>query len=213
MVKRILLLAAAFVGLATAATAQDPESAYAGIYRGKLPSVYPYRFNGTYFWFDKTFRSGDVMYNGRLYRDVSLNVDAFENELQVRPVDGVSAMVVFRDQVAWFTMGNTLFVNLRYLGWKEVPEGYYEVVRDGAAPLLRRVEKTLRFDSNGSGALQIGYEDPGYDTSIPNYFHLRELIFFSSFIIYNSKHLTINTIFVIIITSIIIIWHFFPTIS
>ena len=177
MVKRILLLTAALLGLATAAAAQDPESTYAGIFRGKLPAVYPYRFNGTYFWYDKTFREGEVMYNGRLYQDISLNVDACENELQVRPVDGISAMVVFRDQVAWFTMGDVLFVNLRYLGWKDVPEGYYEVLRDGETPLLRRVEKTLRFDSNGSGVLQIGYDDPGYDTTVPNYFHLRETFY------------------------------------
>ena len=177
MVKRILLLAAALFGLALTAAAQDPESAYAGIFRGKLPNIYPYKYNGTYYWHTKEFLNGDVMYNGRLYRDISLNVDAYENELQVRPVEGVSAMVVFRDQVAWFTMGNALFVNLQYLGWKNAPEGYFEVIRDGETPLLRRVQKTIRFDSNGSGYLQIGYQDPNYDPSVPNYFHKQEFYY------------------------------------
>ena len=179
MVKRIILLSFALLSLAFTAAAQneDEAAAYAGIFRGKLPNIYPYKYNGTYFWSSKEFQKGDVMYNGRLYRDVSLNVDAYENELQVRPMEGTTAMVVFRDQVAWFTMGNTLFVNLQYLGWREVPAGYYEVLRDGEVPLLRKVDKDIRFDSNGSGARQIGYNDPEYDSSVPNYFHLGETFY------------------------------------
>lgn len=177
MVKRLILFAASLLAFAAGAAAQDSESAYAGVFRGKLPSVYPYKYNGTYFWFGKDFRNGDVLYNGRLYKDILLNVDAYENELQVKPLEGATAMVVFKDQVAWFTMGNTLFVNLRYLGWKELPEGFYEVIRDGQTPLLRQVQKRIRFDSNGSGFRQIGYDDPDYNSSIPNYFQIKETFY------------------------------------
>lgn len=174
MVKKILTLLASLLSLAVSAIAQeDPESAYATIFRGKLPGVYPGRFNGTYYWDRKEFQKGDVWYNGRLYRDISLNVDAARGELQVRPMEGTSAVVVLTDQVAFFTMGNTLFVNLQYLGWPEAPEGYFEVVRDGETPLLRRVEKYLRFNGSSSRA-HIGYEDPDYDYTVVNYFHLQE---------------------------------------
>ena len=178
MVKRkVLLLLAALLAFALRAAAQDPESTYSGIYRGKLPGVYPYKFNGTYYWHRKEFQKGDVLYNGRLYRDVPLNVNASSQELEVRPMDKASAMVVFREQVAWFTMGNDLFVNLRYLGYPEAMEGFFEVIRDGSVPLLRRVEKVLRFDGNGAGLLQLGYEDPDYDSGIPNYFQYKETFY------------------------------------
>ena len=177
MVKRFFAFLAVLLSLAATAVAQeDPESAYATIFRGKLPGIYPYKFNGTYFWDRKEFQKGDVMYNGKLYRDVSLNVDAASGDLLVRPLDNASPVVAFQDQVAWFTMGNTLFVNLRYLGWKEAPAGYFEVLRDGQAPLLRKVEKLLRYDSNGSSGFELGKEayDEGYNPSIPNYFQRNE---------------------------------------
>ena len=76
MVKRFLTIFLALLACAGTAKAQDPESLYAGIFRGKLPGVYPYKYNGTYYWDRKEFQKGDVLYNGRLYKDVSLNVDA-----------------------------------------------------------------------------------------------------------------------------------------
>ena len=177
MVKRTILVALALLSLAASAFAQeDPESDFATIFRGKLPATYPFRHNGTYYWDQKAFQQGDVWYNGRLYRDIFLNVDAVSGELQARPVDGVIAVVLVTDQVAWFTMGDKPFVNLRYLGWPEAPEGYFEVVRDGETPLLRRVSKTLRTDSNGS-SYAIGYEDPDYDYSTNNYFLFQETFY------------------------------------
>ena len=177
MVKRTILVALALLSLAASAFAQeDPESDFATIFRGKLPATYPFRHNGTYYWDQKAFQQGDVWYNGRLYRDIFLNVDAVSGELQARPVDGVIAVVLVADQVAWFTMGDKPFVNLRYLGWPEAPEGYFEVVRDGETPLLRRVSKTLRTDSNGS-SYAIGYEDPDYDYSTNNYFLIQETFY------------------------------------
>ena len=177
MVKRFLTIFLALLACAGTAKAQDPESLYAGIFRGKLPGVYPYKYNGTYYWDRKEFQKGDVLYNGRLYKDVSLNVDAYQDELEVRPLENVSAMVVFRDQVAWFTMGPKTFVNLNYLGYKEVPEGYYEVLRDGEIPLLRKVVKRIQFDANGTGLNNIGYDDPEYSLQVRNYFELVETFY------------------------------------
>ena len=178
MVKKLTALVLALLALAGGAAAQnDPESAFAGIFRGKLPGVYPYKYNGTYYWDRKEFQQGDVCYNGRMYRDVSLNIDACKGELQVRPMEKATAVVVFTDQVAWFTMGGKSFVNLQYLGWKDAPEGFFEVIRDGETPLLRQVEKTLRFDGTNGGASQIGYTDPDFNPSIPNFFMLRETFY------------------------------------
>ncbi len=111
-----------------------------------------------------------------MYRDISLNVDAARGELQVRPLDRVVAVVLVTDQVAWFTMGNKPFVNLRYLGWPEAPEGFFEVVRDGQTPLVRRVTKNLRNDTNGSG-YAIGYDDPDYDYTVNSYFRFQETFY------------------------------------
>ena len=177
MVKRLTALVLALWAIAGSALAQDPESAFAGIFRGKLPGTYPYKYNGTYYWDRPEFQQGDIFYNGRLYRNISLNIDACEGELQVRPMEKVSAVVVFTDQVAWFTMGEKRFVNLRYLGWKDAPEGFFEVVRDGETPLLRQVEKAMRFDAASGGYSQIGYVDPNFSTQVSNFFLLTETFY------------------------------------
>ena len=175
---RILWLALALLCLGGNVSAQerDGDQVFSGIYRGKLPNIFPYRYNGTYFWARKEFEKGTVMYNGKLYEDVDLNVDAFAGELQVRPVRTSSAVVAYRDQVAWFTMGEKLFVNLRYLGWTKAPEGYFEVVRDGQEPLFRVVRKTIKYYSGGFPP-NLGYEDTDYDPDVPNYFHMDEEFF------------------------------------
>ena len=173
MVKRLFSLVLSLLALLTSASAQDPESTYAGIFRGKLPNIYPHKFNGTYFWDRKEFQRGDVMYNGKLYRDVSLNIDACEGELLVRPLENANAVVVFRDQVAWFTMGQSLFVNLRYLGWKEAQEGYFEVIRDGETPLLRKRSRILRFDSSGR-SMMIRKDAEDYRPDVMNYFDAKD---------------------------------------
>ena len=175
----MILIALALLSLAGTAAAQSEDDAavFSGIFRGKLPGTYPFKYNGTYFWDHKAFQKGTVWYNGKQYEDISLNVDAYMNELQVRPLENASAVVVYTDQVAWFTMGNTLFVNLQYLGWKEAPEGFFEVVRNGQKPLLRRVKKTLRFDANGNSWRSIGEDKEDYSPTIPNFFQLEEAYF------------------------------------
>ena len=177
MVKRVLAFFVALLALAGSVSAQDPEDVFAGIFRGKLPGVYPYKYNGTYYWDRKEFQAGDVLYNGRLYKDVLMNVDAYLDELEVRPLANTSAMVVFRDQVAWFTMGPKTFVNLRYLGYTEAPVGFYEVLRDGETPLLRKVQKQIRFDGNNSGINMIGAENEDFNSQIHNFFQLIETFY------------------------------------
>ena len=180
MVKRILSLAAVLLTLAGTAAAQQNEKAaaeFAGIFRGKLPNVYPFKYNGTYYWEGKDFREGSVLYNGKLYEHIQMNVDAVDGNLEVRAVERTSPVVVHRDQVAWFTMGEKLFVNLQYLGWPEVPEGFYEVVRDGTVPLLRQVRKNLRFDNSGTGLVRTGDANDIVDGTVPYFFQREETLY------------------------------------
>lgn len=142
----------------------------ASLFRGTLPKSYPFRFNGTYYWEKKQFEEGSVFYNGKLYERVFLNVDAYQGELLVSQEKGITPVSVFNDQVVWFTMAGKRFVNLRYLGYTEAEEGFFEIVRDGRIPLLRKVRKNLVTDGNNHNGEAIGYYDPEYDSSVYTYF-------------------------------------------
>lgn len=140
------------------------------LYRGKLPALYPYKYNGTYYWNTREFQKGSVFYNGKLYNDVLLNVDAVRQELQVRLNNTVSPVVLYETQVSSFMMGDILYVNLQYLGYTEAPKGYFQVVRDGNNPLFMQIKKVLSSGTGNHNGADIGYSDPQYKYNVVNYF-------------------------------------------
>ncbi len=140
------------------------------LYRGKLARQYIYRFNGNPYWETIAFHQGDVLFNGVLYENQPLNVDAVEKELVVRW--NATYVVPDREQVSWFTMDGRLFVNLQYQGIAAEP-GYYEVLHDGKSAVLYRVDKFPRSDVGNHNGRTIGYEDPNYDQDVLEYFHFR----------------------------------------
>ena len=146
----------------------------ASLFRGPLPKTYPFKFNGTYFWSRNGFYKGNVFYNGKRYDGIFLNFDAYRNELLVCITEQSTPIAVFTDQVAWFTMEEQRFINLRYLGYPGAPNGFFEVIRDGRAPLLRKVRKLLYSDGNNHNGKPIGYHDPKYDVSVSSYFKILE---------------------------------------
>lgn len=164
---RPALLALALL-MSVPALAQDDEALYmqqaggsALLYRGHVAQTYSMAFNGTWFWSGPAFEQGDVYYNGTLYRGVTLNVDASRQELLVKMASGGTDKVLERDYVSWFTMGRRSFQNLQATYGDEAPSGYWEVIYDGRARIVRQVVRTLRRD-NGELRPEIGYDDSTY---------------------------------------------------
>ena len=173
--KRLYLVVLA-LSICAAATAQglvniSATEESASLFRGSLPRTYPFKYNGTYYWSQKQYQEGSVFYNGKLYEHIVLNVDAYQGQLLVSPTRNFTPIVVYRDQVAWFTMGDNTFVNLNYLGYSDAPEGFFEIMRDGQVPLLRQVKKFLGANGINNNGDNIGYSDPDYDRSVHTYFH------------------------------------------
>ncbi len=142
------------------------EAAGASIlYRGHQAYAYNIHYNGTYWWSDAEFKTGDVRYNGKNYSGVPLNVDAARQELLIRNLVGKEGKVLSREFVEWFTLEGRRFVNLQALSGPQAPSGYWEVLSDGKAKFLRQVSKTLLKDYNGGKRQMIGPGEP-YDIRI-----------------------------------------------
>ena len=174
------LLVSCLVFLSLGAFAQTETTQYmeeAGtlstLYRGRMPVHYPYIYNGTYFWNTKTFQKGSVLYNGKLYENVFVNVDASRQELQVKLTEKGAPIVLYEKYVDYFTMDKTFFVNLNTLGYMDAPAGYYEIVRDGEKPILMQVKKVMTSRTGNHNGDEIGYVDPHYNRDIANYFARR----------------------------------------
>lgn len=139
------------------------------LYRGKYPALYPFKYNGHLFWDSKEYQSGSVRYNGKTYDGIFLNINAYKQEVQILSPGTHSPIVLYRDQVAWVSLGGELFVNLQYLGFDYVPAGFYQVLKDSPQPVLYQVRKYITSSAakqNGNG---IGYDDPDYDESLIHY--------------------------------------------
>ena len=173
--KRIGLLLLAWLVMGSALQAQIKEyqesaAELSTLYRGKMPQPYPFRFNGTYYLETRTFQQGRVWFNGKVYEDVRLNLDAYAMELEVQPSAKAGSVIPSRGQVAWFTMGDRPFLNLRYLGYTEAPEGYFELVKDGLKPLLLYKKKLLRAAVPAQQQSLINELDGNFDDKVVNYF-------------------------------------------
>ncbi len=142
---------------------------YSALYRGKYPVSYPFKYNGHVFWNDKEYSGGTIRYNGKTYHNITLNINACTQDVQILPPGTESAVVLRRDQLAWVLWNGSLYVNLNYLGWQEAPAGFFLVLKDGPRPVLSQVQKvfsTSTWNQNRSG---IGYYDPNYDESLIHY--------------------------------------------
>ena len=187
LVKRLLPLLVLTIS-ALGASAQDYAEYYkfaeeaqekSMLFRGKQSISYPFQYNGTFYWYSRTFTEGDVFYNGKLYRDILVNVNAHTRDLLVKQSESFLHVMVERAHTDWFTMGGKMYVNLFARGVGGAAEGYYEVIHEGhSAALYKRIEKIIRNDANNKNGAAIGYDDPNYNERVYDYFANRLQYFF-----------------------------------
>lgn len=169
--RRMIVLLAALLGMGGIAAAQDDYDLFrerAGnaslLYRGHKAYEYVLLYNGTYYWYGPVFLPGEVVYNGKRYQDILLNIDAARQDLIVRVGNGGMSKVVEREHVQECVFGGRHFLNLQSLYGDAAPSGYWEVLYDGRSKIIRRVVKTLEQDLDGSKRSQTHYEgDYRYD--------------------------------------------------
>lgn len=138
------------------------------LFRGMVAKSYPSNFNGTPYWDTLSFRKGAVMYNGRLYEDVLVNIDAEEQKLVVRQSMDSAPTNPDGRQVEWFTRSKDFFVNLRYLDINAQP-GFYQLVSDSTPAIFKRVDKSPCTSTGNQNGSLIGYRDPHYNSKYTSY--------------------------------------------
>ena len=172
----ILSLLLAAVSLSAAAQGDYERKLYkeaagyqAVLYRGRQATSYTHiSYNGHYFWLWPQFFEGSVSLNGKQYDDVLLNIDACEQQLLTKASESSPTIVIPRDRVTTFTIGDSKFVNLRNtdLG-QNAADGFYQILRDGDEPIFFRVEKTIRTSPDSANGDQgIGYFDTEYKDEV-----------------------------------------------
>lgn len=148
-------------------SAQD----YDAFFRGQIAPQYKMRFNGTYFWDSQPFSEGQTLcYDGKVYKDLNLNINAHTQELLLLREGDALAMQIERDNVEWFTVHDSTYVNLNAIGFSDVPKGYYKILYSGSAILFERIDKVLQSRTDDCNGAVIGYYDPHYNPGITTCF-------------------------------------------
>jgi hypothetical protein len=179
---KLILLGAALLSLPISTNAQN-ESDYGRymstaqdasiLYRGKQAMRYQMLYNGTYLWFPAQFEKGDLVYNGKKYHGILMNIDAFRQELLIKHPNNVVTIVLNGNFVGDFDIGGQPFVNLAAKGFKNAREGYSQVLYKGGASLYKHIEKSFDSDVNLQNGAAIGYVDPNFRKDVYDFFSQR----------------------------------------
>ncbi|MBR0224361.1 MAG: hypothetical protein IJL93_08830 [Bacteroidales bacterium] len=163
--RKFLFSALLFLVLAGPASAQEDyrlfrERAGASslLYRGQKAFAYNMLYNGTCYWTSPDFREGRVLYSGKSYDNVLLNIDAARQDLLVRIPGSVVDKVVDRRFVEEFTIDGHRFLNLQTRYGDTAPSGYWEVLHEGDIQFLCRVSKRMEQDVEGRKQDLTGYD-------------------------------------------------------
>lgn len=158
----------AFSSLYGQETANRASDSPPMLYRGMVAKSYPSDFNGTPYWDTLSFRKGSVMYNGRLYDDVLIKIDAEEQKLVIRQSMDTAPTNPDGRQVEWFTRGDDFFVNLQYIGI-DARAGFYQLIADSTPAIFKRVDKFPRAGTGNHNGALIGYRDPHYNGELTSF--------------------------------------------
>ena len=146
------------------------------LYRGKQAARYNFPANGNPYWERPEYRLGDVTFEGNLYRDVLLNIDALNQHALVQIVDGPFAVALPPSLTPSLTMGGRRFEGF---GPDEaLPEGFYEVLGQGPERVYKHVSKVLNSTIGNHNGDTIGYVDPNYRSDIMRHFAIRRTYYF-----------------------------------
>lgn len=146
------------------------------LYRGAAPIEYRFKYTGTYFAYTESYIKGNVLYNGRIYKDISLNLNSHNDDLQINIDNSRLFVTLNKDFVHSFTIGEHKFINVGRSHPTEkkidaqvseiiegvdvnyidilLPPGYYEIIHDGELKLLKKTKKIYSERINQSASAE-----------------------------------------------------------
>ena len=146
------------------------------LYRGMQAARYAFLANGHPYWSSTEFERGDITFEGNLYRDVPINIDAHAQRAIVQLDNTLYAVALTPALTPSITLGERRFVGIG--AGEELPEGFYEVFGNGPEQVYKHVEKNLQSSVNNVNGDTIGYYDPEYRTDVMRHFALAKTYYF-----------------------------------
>ena len=124
-----------------------------GLYRGSRYHEYAFQLaEGHPFYGDGKAHKGSALYNGVLYKDLTLLFDMVKDEVVIPSPFGAYKLYLMSSQVDSFTIGDHSFILLKdSLNPMAPRNGFYEQLYKGRVCVLKKNKKLLREDLQLSG--------------------------------------------------------------
>ena len=140
-IRRFVILLILALGFSGGASAQDFNIP---VFRGELAEKYNYQIDGTVYTYSDKFEQGQVVFNGKLYTGLMMNLNAHRDELQVAIGSTGERMAPRRELVGDFTIGTRNYTSL--YGQRKIKglqQGYYQVLHRGEDALYKKIYKKV----------------------------------------------------------------------
>lgn len=147
------------------------------LFRGKQAGIYERPANGNPYWSSTVFVPGEIVFEGRLYDDILVNIDAITGQVLVRKADNPIAIALPVASVSSIVTENSVFERIPE-GVEGLPEGLYEVLGDSRERVYKHVAKRLQTSSQNMNGNPIGYTDPGYRLEVNDYYAIAKTYYF-----------------------------------
>ena len=147
---------------------QDAAGNRSILFRGQQAARYIFPANGNPYWSQPEFERGDITFEGNLYHDVLINIDAHAQKALVKFEGSPFAVALVPALTPSFTMGRRRFVGMG--PGQALPEGFYEILGEGPELVYKHVYKRLDSSVMNVNGSVIGYEDRNYRSEVTRHF-------------------------------------------
>jgi len=144
--------------------------------RASLAPSYSFSHNGTYLADTLGFREGTLVYEGKEYPGLLLDLNAVEQHVLIQLPHSPVSLDLGQEQIDAFSRGDISYVNLKAKGY-DTQTGFFELMDQGKGSLYRKITKTLKHlpSLDMTAERSIGYDDPHYKRLLADYFEYGEV--------------------------------------
>ena len=130
------------------------------LFRGRLQPHYVQQApndGSTYFAYSKDFEKGTVVFRGKLYTDVLMNLNAHTDELCIKDLVRGLAVILPKEYIGSFSIGLHQYEYLKQDVGSAQKTGYYEVLYAGKVKLWKKIRKIFHEEPE-NGVLRRGFQ-------------------------------------------------------
>ena len=128
------------------------------IFQGRQSTEYGFPYNGTCYWTSPQFEEGSLCYRGKVYTGLLLNINAAEQELICSLPGSTVRGVLDGTDIDWVMMGGKKYVPAESISTATLPSGFWEVVYEGDALVVKQIRRLLRKDMDGALRARAEYD-------------------------------------------------------